>query len=167
MFCNKTQEISLSASTLQRNCVVSGFVVALIAPGCTLAFITPSLNSPAVRITDPYIDPQKLTDYLLNLDHPTGGSKAVLLIAAGFRRENPEVLYRELLRLALTHDCISDPDPAAEADEYLVYGPLYAPTRVLHVKTVWYSPPRPTQSAEAQLHKFVFGTMYKQRRNLI
>lgn len=118
-----------------------------------------------MRIVDPYIDPRKISDYLLNLEHPDGGSKAAQLIAAGFRRERPQELYIEILRLVATYDCVPDPD-SIMGDEYLVLGPLFGPGRIIHVKTVWYSPPRRSQPAEAQLHKFAFGTMYKQDRNL-
>ena len=52
------------------------------------------------------IHPLKLTDYLLDEDHPVGGPKARFLIARGFRKDAPAALERALLRHPLQHDAV-------------------------------------------------------------
>lgn len=44
----------------------------------------------------------KLTQYLLNREHPQGGSKARFFLGLGFEREQPELLGQELVRSTLT-----------------------------------------------------------------
>jgi hypothetical protein len=46
-----------------------------------------------------YIESEKLTQYLLNFDHPDGASKAAFYAAMGFDLSNADELEAELLRL--------------------------------------------------------------------
>ena len=47
-------------------------------------------------MTDCIVDRAKITDYLLDLDHPDGASKAKFFIAGGFSPANPEQLIAAL-----------------------------------------------------------------------
>ena len=48
------------------------------------------------------IDKKKLTQYLLNSDHPDGASKAKLFLGNGFRRSEPELLAEALVTHAIS-----------------------------------------------------------------
>lgn len=79
---------------------------------------------------------EKVYDYLLNLDHPDGGSKAIWYDALGYERENWRLLADDLLEIA--RDCS---DYATETSEfgvkYIARGkvgrPGHRPGRVLAV----------------------------------
>ena len=43
---------------------------------------------------------EKVYDYLLNLDHPDGGSKAIWFKSLGYERENWQLLADDLLTIA-------------------------------------------------------------------
>jgi hypothetical protein len=49
-------------------------------------------------VTDPVISEAKIRDYLLNVDHPDGTSKARFFINGGFSPENPSELTEALVR---------------------------------------------------------------------
>jgi hypothetical protein len=51
-----------------------------------------------------FIQPQKLTGYLLSETHEIGQSKAKLLRTFGFNDNNVELLQQELLKIAYTQD---------------------------------------------------------------
>lgn len=53
------------------------------------------------------IELRKLSDYLLNQNHPQGGGKAKFLARFGFTLERPEVLRAALLAHAINHDVSS------------------------------------------------------------
>jgi hypothetical protein len=49
---------------------------------------------------DAWIPREKLEEYLLNPDHPTGGAKARFFAQLGYTPENPEALEQGLLGIA-------------------------------------------------------------------
>jgi hypothetical protein len=79
----------------------------------------------------------KVENYLLNLGHPDGGSKARFFVQFGFRREAWTVLAEALGRHAREHPVagsITDPDGVT----YIVEGTLETPSaRKPHVRSVW------------------------------
>lgn len=48
----------------------------------------------------PLVSTRKVTEYLLNVDHPDGGSKAKFFLAQGYSVERPEELARALIEHA-------------------------------------------------------------------
>ena len=53
------------------------------------------------------IDPRKIIDYLLNVDHPHGGSKARLLLSLGYSSPQWQQLDVDLRRMHLTEDYVA------------------------------------------------------------
>ena len=51
------------------------------------------------------VEPAKVRDYLLNLEHPDGGSKAAWFRSLGYARDDWQQLARDLL--AIAQDCSS------------------------------------------------------------
>lgn len=83
----------------------------------------------------------KLVDYLLDLGHPGGGSKARFFIARGFSRDDPETLARALNdHLAsddTTRTIAAAPDGRPEK-RMVAVGPLGCPDgSVAHIKAIW------------------------------
>ena len=85
-----------------------------------------------------YIPPGKLAGYLLDLDHPAGGPKAVFFHAHGYDAANVEDLRDELLGIAAT-------EPVVERREtpfgtsLAVVGSLDTPRgTTVTVRTVWF-----------------------------
>ena len=82
------------------------------------------------------ISHEKIVHYLLNLDHPDGGSKAAVLMHAGFSAERPEELEHALrtqhLSLAAQK---GKPSPFGEKHETL--GPLTGPAGRVMVRSIW------------------------------
>jgi len=82
------------------------------------------------------IAPEKLTDYLLNLEHSRGGPKARFFLAFGFRVEAPEELGMALLAQDRAHPASMRPRRNGVA--YVVEGPIGTPSgRRPWVRTVW------------------------------
>jgi hypothetical protein len=85
--------------------------------------------------SDSYIDPRKITDYLL---HPLEDSdKSAFLARAGYTEENPEVLMSDILTQLLPLEA-ADLGPFAFGRKFEIDGELTGPSGVtLHVKTIW------------------------------
>jgi hypothetical protein len=84
------------------------------------------------------VDPSKVRDYLLSVDHPVGAAKAQVFHSAGYQRSEWRTLQRHLLALARTIDV-----HLATADEYgqafVGTATLTGPNgRDLHLLTVWF-----------------------------
>lgn len=71
-----------------------------------------------------YIEREKLTQYLLNFDHPDGASKAAFYEAMGFNLSNVEELEIELLRLINDNE-INTVSENQHGTKYIVIGTLY------------------------------------------
>ena len=79
----------------------------------------------------------KLRDYLLNLDHRRGGSKARLLHAFGYRAEDWRRLEEDLRQQHLPEeaDCTSDTDYGVR---YEIVADIETPRgRSLRVRSIW------------------------------
>jgi len=59
-----------------------------------------------------FVDPAKVRDYLLSLEHPVGRFKAAFFGRLGYTRAGWQVLHAELQRLALSDDV----SPGAASD---------------------------------------------------
>jgi hypothetical protein len=73
-----------------------------------------------------FVEPAKLTYYLLNPDHPIGGDKAAFLVRFGFRRETWRVLEAALLGHARTGAVVAERQ-SRHGRHYTVEGPLATP----------------------------------------
>ena len=83
------------------------------------------------------VDREKLTDYLLCVSHPDGGSKAEFLARFGFRVDDWEVLAEALRRHGAHSDVVNSVD-SAYGMRYAVDGPLETPDgRKPLVRTIW------------------------------
>jgi hypothetical protein len=84
-----------------------------------------------------FVEPAKLTDYLLNLDHPIGGDKAVFLSRFGFRRDAWRVLESALL-LHAREGHVVDERQTVYGHHFTVEGRLRTPDgRNPIVRTAW------------------------------
>ncbi len=82
------------------------------------------------------ISREKIVEYLLNLDHPDGGSKAELLARAGFAANRPEELEQALRAQHLSLDA-NKGKPSAFGEKYEIIGPLTGAAGRVIVRSVW------------------------------
>lgn len=73
------------------------------------------------------IDPRKIHDYVLSLEHPVGRFKAIFFAAVGFSRENWEEFRSELKRIVLQEEAEVG-ERTAYGQKYLVRGTIVGPT---------------------------------------
>jgi hypothetical protein len=84
-----------------------------------------------------FIEPRKISAYLLNLKHPDGGSKAAFFIRFGFDPSQSETMRLALLAHARTHE-VTRLQKDALGTSYVIEGPLQTPDgRNPNVRTVW------------------------------
>jgi hypothetical protein len=84
-----------------------------------------------------FVEPAKLTEYLLNPDHPVGGDKATFLARFGFRLDAWQVLEAALLAHARAGLLIGERD-TLYGHHYTIEGPLLTPDgRNPIVRTAW------------------------------
>ena len=84
-----------------------------------------------------FVEPDKLTEYLLNPDHPVGGDKAAFLARFGFRREAWRALEAALLAHARAGEVVGERQ-SRYGHHYTVQGPLATPDgRNPTVRTAW------------------------------
>jgi uncharacterized protein DUF6883 len=78
----------------------------------------------------------KIVDHLLNATHPVGRGKAAFFARLGFRRDQPDVLRRELRQLALAAD--TGEVTFAFGRKYVGAGWVTGPTSArARIVTVW------------------------------
>jgi len=83
------------------------------------------------------IDPEKITNYLLNTEHRFGASKARFFMGFGFRRESWEMLAASLREHAQRHE-VKRTKETGFGPRYEVEGEITAPDgRRPHVRSVW------------------------------
>ena len=86
---------------------------------------------------DAIVDPEKLTDYCLNPEHPRGKHKArVFATALGFTAENADDLRAALLTVAAT----AEAQPAASdrfGDRYVLEFEIKGPRGAGVVRSTW------------------------------
>ena len=79
---------------------------------------------------------EKIVKYLLNLDHPDGGSKAALLTHVGFSADRPEELERALRTQHLSL-AAKKGKPSAYGEKYEIVGPLTGAFGEIMVRSIW------------------------------
>jgi len=83
------------------------------------------------------VDLGKITDYLLNPEHPDNGGKARFFGDIGFSRTDPAALSHALRALAVSGDVVSHHD-SRHGRKFVVDGAIQAPRgRNPIVRTVW------------------------------
>jgi len=88
------------------------------------------------RAEHAFIDPRKLRDYALSLEHPVGRFKAAFFATLGFTSSSWESLEKELRRLALQGSAESC-GRAAFGQKYLIRGRITGPAGGAMVLAVW------------------------------
>ena len=84
-----------------------------------------------------YVESAKITEYLLNADHPVGGDKAAFLSRFGFRREEWDVLESALLMHARQGHVVGERQ-TVYGHHYTLEGPLRTPDgRNPTIRTAW------------------------------
>ncbi|MEW6637993.1 MAG: DUF6883 domain-containing protein [Actinomycetota bacterium] len=84
-----------------------------------------------------YVEEEKVTGYLLSLEHPDGRTKAVFFMSFGFRAEDWEKLSEALLRHARENELV-DREETPFGVQYAVEGSLRTPDgRDPTVRSVW------------------------------
>jgi hypothetical protein len=78
---------------------------------------------------------EELRDYLLDLGHRTGGSKATLLYRIGYRREEWRQLERDIREQLLPLEAVEV--PAEDGQRFRVAGVLRGPNGSTPFRTVW------------------------------
>lgn len=83
------------------------------------------------------IEPEKVRDYLLSLEHPVGRFKAAFLSKLGFSREEWPVLVARLRDIAISDDAVLG-QASDFGQKYEVHGTLIGPSgRSAYFVTVW------------------------------
>jgi hypothetical protein len=92
---------------------------------------------PMPNADDAFVPLEKLTDYLLDLQHPIGGSKAVWFHGLGYHSSNKGVLEQDLLQLVHTSEDFSLKD-SPFGKKYIVSGTITTPNgKKANLTTVW------------------------------
>ncbi len=85
-----------------------------------------------------YVEPRKLTHYLLNPQHPVGSSKAKAFLAMGYTQSFPEQLESALLRHATQP--VASVIPTRHGELFVIEAYLSSDVteiRVRFVRSVW------------------------------
>jgi hypothetical protein len=84
-----------------------------------------------------YVQPNKLTGYLLSETHDIGKAKAKFFKGLGFNETNPAVLEQALLNLAsvqAVHEIVE----TVHGKKYIIIGPIETPSnKTVIILTVW------------------------------
>ena len=84
-----------------------------------------------------YIQPQKITGYLLSESHSVGKSKAKFFREVGFNETNIYCLEQELLALAQSYE-VAESSSTSHGKKYVIIGPINTPRdRQVTILTVW------------------------------
>lgn len=84
-----------------------------------------------------YIQPQKITGYLLSESHSVGKSKAKFFREVGFSEANIHFLEQELLALARFQE-VAESSSNSHGEKYVIVGPINTPfDRQVTILTVW------------------------------
>jgi len=86
------------------------------------------------------IEDSKIIEYLLNISHPEGSSKALFLIRHGFNTERPEVLKATLL-IHLEENSPVNVKKTKFGAKYILSGKVKAPDgNELMLRSIWMKP---------------------------
>src|SRR5262245_57837140 len=84
-----------------------------------------------------HVPPEKLTGYLLNEQHPSGGGKAKWFLSRGYDLADPTVLEQDLLELVHTSEEYTE-SSSPFGTKYVVSGKITAPNgSEANLTTVW------------------------------
>lgn len=84
-----------------------------------------------------FIQPAKLTEYLLSETHPVGQAKAKFFRALGFNEDNVSLLEQELLAIARSQT-VGETLTTAHGVKYIITGTINTPVaKTVNVLTVW------------------------------
>ena len=84
-----------------------------------------------------YVQPPKITHYLLSETHSVGKSKAKFFRSLGFDESNTELLVQGLLHIVRSYD-VAETLTTAHGTKYVIIGDLDTPCdRVVTILTVW------------------------------
>jgi hypothetical protein len=84
------------------------------------------------------IEQRKITEYLLNPEHPDNGGKAEFFLSLGFRRDYWEQLTASFHTLVQTHSVTRSME-SAHGKKYIVEGTFETPIgKSPTVRTVWF-----------------------------
>lgn len=85
-----------------------------------------------------YVQPEKITQYLLDTEHEQGHGKALFFIHVGFSVAQWEILAQTLIDHANAHEVVKE-EPTQFGKRYVIEGDLLTPTgRVVQVRSVWF-----------------------------
>ena len=83
------------------------------------------------------VEREKVTEYLLNPEHPDNGGKASFFSGLGFDRDGWQALADALQKLALTADVTASME-TVHGKKYIVDGELENPAgKAARVRTIW------------------------------
>lgn len=83
------------------------------------------------------VEREKITDYLLNPDHPDNGGKASFFVSLGFSHDDPHRLADALRKLALT-DGATESMETKHGKKYIVDGELENPAgKEAWIRSIW------------------------------
>ncbi len=84
-----------------------------------------------------FVEPRKVTAYLLNPQHPDGGPKAAFFLRFGFDASQPDTMIAALLAHARSNP-VTRLQKSKIGTSYVIEGPLQSPDgRNPSVRTVW------------------------------
>jgi len=87
------------------------------------------------------VEPEKITRYLLNIDHPDGYSKARFFIACGFRIENYTVFKDSLIAHFLDNHEAAISVQTDFGEKLILTGLLETPKKGgIKLKSIWFQP---------------------------
>lgn len=83
------------------------------------------------------VEREKITEYLLNPEHPDNGGKATFFVALGFTRDAWDRFADSLRQLALVAD-VADHMETVHGKKYIIDGDIVSPSgKAAWVRTVW------------------------------
>jgi len=83
------------------------------------------------------VEPAKITEYLLNPEHPDNGGKAAFFVALEFSQSDWDMFANALRRLALTAD-VTESMETMHGKKYIVDGELENPAgKEAWVRSIW------------------------------
>jgi hypothetical protein len=84
-----------------------------------------------------FVPKNKLTDYLLSINHPIGSAKAAFFRGMGFKEANCDLLELELLTIARSAE-IAESETTIHGIKYVLEGDLHSPSGLARpIRTVW------------------------------
>ena len=87
-----------------------------------------------------YVPEEKITHYLLNLNHQRGRGKAQEFRVRGYNESNVDMMIQDLIAVAQS-ETVSSIRPNEYGLNYVIYGVIQPPIEgPLLVRTVWFIP---------------------------